>query len=48
MNKVTSRQNINYNNIINNINDLKNLGVDDGSKLLIHSERNKNSKIVFK
>ena len=48
MNKASSRQNINYNNIINNLNDLKNFGIDDGNKLLIHSERNKNSKIVFK
>ena len=48
MNKVSSRQNINYNNIISNLNDLKNIGVDDGNKLLIHSERNKNNKIVFK
>ena len=47
INKVSSRQ-INYNNIISNLNDLKNLGVDDGNKLMIHSERNKNSKIVFK
>ena len=48
MNKVSSGQNINYNNIISNLNDLKNIGVDDENKLLIHSERNKNSKIVFK
>ena len=48
MNKVSSRQNINYNNIISNLNDLKNIGVDEGAKLLIHSERNKISKIVFK
>ena len=48
MNKASSRQNINYNNIISNLNDLKNIGVDEGAKLLIHSERNKISKIVFK
>ena len=48
MNKASSRQNINYNNIISNLNDLKNIGIDDGTKLLIHSERNKISKIVFK
>ena len=48
MNKGTSRQNINYNNIISNLNDLKNIGIDDGAKLLIHSERNKISKIIFK
>ena len=48
MNKATSRQNINYNNIISNLNDLKNIGIDEGTKLLIHSERNKISKIVFK
>ena len=48
MNKASSRQNMNYNNIISNLNDLKNIGIDDGCKLLIHSERNKISKIVFK
>ena len=48
MNKASSRQNINYNKIISNLNDLKNIGIDDGTKLLIHSERNKISKIVFK
>ena len=49
MNKGTSRHNINYNNIISNLNDLKNVGIDEGAtKLLIHSERNKISKIVFK
>ena len=48
MNKVSSRQNINYNNIIHNLNDLKNIGIDDGNKFIIHSERNKNSKIIFK
>ena len=48
MNKVSSKQNLNYNNIINNLNDLKNLAFDDGNIFLIHSERNKNSKIVFK
>ena len=48
MNKASSRQNINYKNIINNLNEMKNFGIDEGNKLLIHSERNKNSKIVFK
>ena len=48
MAKVSSRQNINYNSILSNLNDLKNIGVDDGNNLLIHSERNKNSKIIFK
>ena len=48
MNKVSSKQNINYNNIISNLNDLKNLAFDEGNIFLIHSERNKNSKIVFK
>jgi hypothetical protein len=48
MNKASSRQNINYNKIIGNLNELKNIGIDDGAKLLIHSERNKISKIVFK
>ena len=49
MNKRTSRQNINYNsNIISNLNDWKNIGIDEGTKLLIHSERNKICKIIFK
>ena len=48
LNKASSRQNINYNNIISHLNDIKNVGFDDENKLLIHSERNKNSKIVFK
>ena len=48
MTKASSRQNINYNSILSNLNDLKNVRVDDGNNLLIHSERNKNSKIVFK
>ena len=48
MNKASSKQNINYNNIINNLNDLKNIGIDDGNKFIIHSERNKNNKIIFK
>ena len=48
MNKASSRQNLNYNNIIRNLNDLKNIGIDEGTKLLIHSERNKICKIVFK
>ena len=48
-NKDFSQQNVNYKNIIiNNLNDLKNIGVDDESKLMIHSERNQNNKIVFK
>ena len=48
LNKASSKQNINYNNIISNLNDLKNIGIDEGNKFIIHSERNKNSKIVFK
>ena len=48
LNKISSRHNINYNNIIGNLNDLKNFGIEDSNKILIHSERNKNSKIVFK
>ena len=49
MSKASSRQNMNSNNIIiNNLNDLKNIGLDDGNKLIIHSDRNKNSKIYFK
>ena len=48
VNKGFSGNNIKYNNIVSNLNDLKNFGFEDGSKLLIHSERNKISKIVFK
>ena len=52
LNKKTSKaiikQNINYNKIISNLNDLKNFALDDNSKLIIHSERNKISKILFK
>ena len=48
MNKASSKQNLNYNNIISSLKDLRNIVNDDGAKLLIHSERNKNSKIVFK
>ena len=47
-NKAPNILNVKYNKIINNLNDLKNFGLDDGNKLLIHSERNKISKIVFK
>ena len=48
MNKASSKQNLNYNNIVSSLKDLRNIIIDDGAKLLIHSERNKNSKIVFK
>ena len=48
VNKAPNTLNIKYNKIINNLNELKNFGLDDGNKLLIHSERNKISKIVFK
>ena len=47
-NKAPNTLSIKYNKIISNLNDLKNFGLDDGNKLLIHSERNKISKIVFK
>ena len=47
MNKASSRRIIKYKKLIGNLNDSKNVG-DDGAKLLIHSERNKISKIVFK
>ena len=47
-NKASSRQNINYNNIINNFNDLKNNELEEGSKMLLHSDRNKNYNIAFK
>jgi hypothetical protein len=48
MNKASSRRIIKYKKLIGNLNDSKNVGIDDGAKLLIHSERNKISKIVFK
>ena len=48
VNKGTKINKINYNNIMNNLNDLKTFGIEDGNKLLINSERNKISKIVFK
>ena len=47
LNKASSKPNINYNNI-NNLNDLKNIGIDEGNKFMLHSERNKNNKILFK
>ena len=47
MNKRTSCQNINYNNLISILNNWKNIGNDKRTKLLIHSERNKIFKIVF-
>ena len=47
INKDSSRQNINYSNIFN-LNDLKNIGVDEGTKLMIYSERNKISNNFFK
>ena len=48
--KASSRQSLNFNNniIIRNLNDLKNIGFNDANKLIINSERNKNSKIFFK
>ena len=48
INKATSRHLMNYKKLIGNLNDLKKIGIDDGTKFLIHSERNKISKIVFK
>ena len=48
VNKASKGNNIKYNNIISNLSDLKNFGFEDGNKLLINSERNKISKIVFK
>ena len=47
MNKAFNRQNLNYNNIIGNLDDFKNISVDEGAKLLIHSERIKIRKIFF-
>ena len=48
LNKGFNGNNMKYNNIVSNLNNLKNLGFEDGSKLLIHSERSKINKIVFK
>ena len=48
INKASSRHIMNYKKLIGNLNDLKNVGIDDGTKFLLHSERNKISKIVFK
>ena len=46
--KDSARNTLKYNNIISNLNDLRNIGIEDGNKLLLHSERNKISKIIFK
>ena len=48
VNKKISGNNANYNNLVNNLYELKNFGIEDGNKLFIHSERNKISKIEFK
>ena len=48
INKASNKYNNYYNNFIGSLNDLKNFGIDDSNKILIHSERNKNSKIIFK
>ena len=48
VNSGNAGNNIKYNNKINNLNDLKNFGIEKGNKLQIHSERNKVTKIVFK
>ena len=48
VNKKISGNNVNYNNLVNNLYELKNFGIEDGNKLFIHSERNKISKIEFK
>ena len=40
-------QKINYNSLMNNLNDLNKIGFDE-NKFLINSERNKNYKIIFK
>ena len=48
MKKDSARNTLKYNNIISNLNDLRNIGIEDGNKLLLNSERNKISKIIFK
>ena len=48
VNSGNAGNNIKCNNKISNLNDLKNFGIEKGNKLLIHSERNKMTKIVFK
>ena len=45
--KPIKKQKINYNSLMNNLNDINNSGYD-ANKFLINSERNKNYKIVFK
>ena len=45
--KPIKKQKINYNNLINKLNDFNNIGVEDSNKFLINSERNKNYKIIF-
>ena len=47
MSKPMKNQKINYNSIMNNLNDLNKIGFDE-NKFLINSERNKNYKIIFK
>ena len=45
--KPMKNQKINYNSLMNNLNDLNKIGFDE-NKFLINSERNKNYKIIFK
>ena len=47
MTKPLKKQKINYNSLMNNLNDINNIGFDS-NKFLINSERNKNYKIIFK
>ena len=42
------KQKINYNSLINNLNDINSIGIYETNKFLINSERNKNNKILFK
>ena len=46
--KPIKKQKINYNSLMNNLNDANNFGFDNANKFLINSDRNQNYKIVFK
>ena len=46
--KAGNKPKINYNSLLNNLNDINSIGIYDNNKLLINSERNRNNKILFK
>ena len=46
--KAGNKPKINYNSLLNNLNDINSIGIYDNNKLLINSERNINNKIFFK